>query len=198
MWTTLLTGLLTGLSLIVAIGAQNAFVLRQGLRGEHLGTVVAICIGSDVLLVSAGTLGIGALVTRFPSVLTALLWAGAAYLLWFAATSFRSAVHPSGLVEQAPRSHGSVVATTLAMTYLNPHVYLDTVVMLGNLANQHGSTLRWAFVAGAGTASLLWFLALGYGARALAGPLGRPATWRVLDTVIGLVMVALAARLVLS
>ena len=159
---------------------------------------MAICTASDAILIAAGTLGIGAAVTRFPGALTVLTWLGAAYLGWFAAASFRSAVRPTGLVEQQPRSHGTVVATTLALTYLNPHVYLDTVVMLGSLANRHGAGLRWAFAAGAASASLLWFTGLGFGARALAGPLGRPATWRFIDSGIGIVMVALAVRLVIG
>lgn len=192
--TPALAGLLTGLSLIVAIGAQNAWVLRQGLRREHVGVVVAICAASDALLIAAGTLGVGVLVTTFPAVLVLLKWGGVAYLVWFAVTSFRSALRPTGLTEGAPRSAGSVVATTLALTYLNPHVYLDTVVMLGNLANQYGPE-RWVFAAGAAAGSVVWFTGLGVGARALAGPLARPAVWRAIDTVIGLVMLAIAARL---
>ncbi len=198
MWATALTGLLAGLSLIVAIGAQNAFVLRQGVRGEHVGTVVAICVLSDAVLILLGTLGIGVLVARFPAVLTALTWLGAAYLAGFGLLSFRSATRSHALVQGEPRGHASVVATTLALTYLNPHVYLDTVVMLGNLANQHAGGLRWAFAGGAATGSLVWFTGLGFGARAVAGPLGRPGTWRVLDAAIGVVMVALAVRLALS
>ncbi len=190
----LVAGLLTGLSLIVAIGAQNAWVLRQGLRREHAGVVVALCAVSDALLIAAGTLGVGVLVTTFPVVLVVLQWGGVAYLLWFAVASFRSALRPTGLTEGAPRSAGSVVATTLALTYLNPHVYLDTVVLLGNLANQYGPD-RWLFAAGAAAGSVLWFTALGFGARALARPLARPAVWRVIDTVIGLVMLAIAAKL---
>lgn len=192
--TVALAGFLTGLSLIVAIGAQNAFVLRQGIRREHVGTVVAICALSDALLIVAGTLGIGVLVTAFPVVLVVLKWGGVAYLLWFAFSSFRSALKAEGLKESAPRTAGSVAATTLALTYLNPHVYLDTVVMLGNLANQHGDE-RWLFSGGAAAASVLWFTGLGYGARLLAGPLGRPAVWRVIDVVIGLIMVAIAIKL---
>lgn len=189
-----LAGLVAGFSLIIAIGAQNAFVLRQGLRREHVGVVVAICAVADVVLIAAGTLGIGALVDRHPVALTVLRWAGAAYLVWFAFQSFRSAVRPHGLADDDARSRGSVVVTTLALTFLNPHVYLDTVVMLGSLANQHGDQ-RWAFAAGAMAASAAWFTGLGFGARSLSGPLGRPATWRVLDTAIGITMLALAVYL---
>lgn len=197
MLSTFLPGLLAGLSLIIAIGAQNAFVLRQGLRREHVGAVVAICIAADVVLIAAGTAGIGVLVERFPAVLTGLRWAGAAYLVWFAIGSFRSAARPGALASAGARSRKSVATTTLALTFLNPHVYLDTVVMLGSLANQQGSE-RWVFAAGAMLASALWFSGLGFGAHKLAGPLGKPATWRVLDAVIGVVMLALAAYLALG
>ncbi|MGM0385756.1 MAG: LysE/ArgO family amino acid transporter [Actinomycetota bacterium] len=192
-----LTGFAAGLALIVAIGAQNAYVLRQGLRREHVGAVVAVCLVADIALIAAGTLGIGTLVARAPVMLDVLRWAGAAYLAWFAIRSFRSAAQPGQLSGTEPRSRGSVVLTAAALTFLNPHVYLDTVVMLGSLANTHGA-LRWAFAAGAMVASAVWFTGLGFGAHALSGPLGKPTTWRVLDVVIGLVMLVLAAYLVLS
>ena len=197
MWTAGITGLLTGLALIVAIGAQNAFVLRQGVRKEHVGAVVAVCMAGDAVLILGGTAGIGALVSRFPEALEVLRWAGAAYLLWFAVRSFMAALRPSSLAEQEPRSKNSVIATTAALTFLNPHVYLDTVVLLGSLANQQGAGLRWVFAGGAVTGSVLWFSALGYGARGLAGVLRSPRTWRWIDAGIGLLMVFLAIRLVL-
>jgi len=189
--------MLTGLALIVAIGAQNAFVLRQGIRREHIGAVVVVCMAGDTLLIVGGTAGIGALVSRFPGVLEVLRWAGAAYLLWFALRSFLAALKPSALAEQGPRSKNSVVATTAALTFLNPHVYLDTVVLLGSLANQQGPDLRWVFAAGAVAGSVLWFSGLGYGARALAGVLRSPRTWRWIDATIGVLMAVLAIRLVL-
>lgn len=188
--------MLTGLALIVAIGAQNAFVLRQGIRREHVGVVVAVCMAGDALLIVGGTAGIGALVTRFPEALEVLRWSGAGYLLWFSVQSFRAAAKPAGLAEQAPRSKHSVLATTAALTFLNPHVYLDTVVLLGSLANQQGPGLRWTFAAGAVSGSVLWFSVLGYGARALAGVLRKPGTWRWIDAAIGVLMVILAVRLV--
>ena len=189
---------MTGLALIIAIGAQNAFVLRQGIRREHVGVVVALCMLSDALLILGGTVGIGALVSRFPLALGVLRWGGAAYLAWWALRSFRSALKPSTLTAEAPRSKGSVIATTLALTYLNPHVYLDTVVLLGGLANQHGPDARWIFAAGAVVGSALWFSALGYGARKLSGALSSPRTWRIVDLAIGVVMLALAIKLVLG
>lgn len=197
MWSIAATGMLTGLALIVAIGAQNAFVLRQGIRREHIGTVVLLCALSDAFLILAGTAGIGALVSRFPQALDLLRWGGAAYLAWFGIRSIRSALKPSALGAQAPSSRGSIVSTTLALTYLNPHVYLDTVVFLGSLANQYGTGGRWVFAVGAVAGSILWFSALGYGARALAKPLGSPRTWRILDGAIGVVMLALAVALLL-
>ncbi len=193
--TATIAGMLAGFSLIIAIGAQNAFVLRQGIRREHVGVVVSICAACDFVLIIAGTLGVGALVTAHPVVLTVFKWAGAAYLLWFAFTSFRSAMHPQALEMRESSPSRSIVLSALAITLLNPHVYLDTVVMLGNLANQHGPD-RWWFTLGACLASLIWFPALGYGARALAGPLGRPGVWRLIDLVIGVVMIAIAIRLI--
>lgn len=199
MLTLALAGLGAGLSLIIAIGAQNAFVLRQGLRREHVGVVVAICAVSDLVLILAGTLGIGAIVERAPWALVALKWLGAAYLAWFGIRSLLSARTPGELHESGAadgRALTSVALTTVALTWLNPHVYLDTVVMLGNLANQHGPTGRWWFSGGAGVGSVLWFSGLGFGARALSGPLGRPRTWQVLDVLIGLMMLGLAVMLV--
>jgi len=194
-----IAGLLAGLGLIVAIGAQNAWVLRQGLARQHVVEVVAICIAADVLLIAIGTAGLGAVVQAHPDVLTALKWAGAAYLFWFATKSFRSALErPPGLTAEAGQvSRGSVVATTLALTFLNPHVYLDTVLMLGNLAIQRGE-LRWWFAGGAALGSVIWFSALGFGAHRLATPLSHPRTWVVLDLVIGAVMVILAVLLINS
>ncbi len=195
-----LAGLLTGLGLIIAIGAQNAFVLRQGLARDHVGLVVVVCALSDLLLIVAGTAGLGAVVAGAPTVLTALKWFGAAYLVWFAVRSFRSARHPESLrAGEVPRSaRGPVLATVLALTWLNPHVYLDTVLMLGNLANQHGVTGRWWFAGGAGVGSIAWFTGLGFGARALSAPLARPRTWQVLDVLIGVTMLVLAVVLVTS
>lgn len=195
MWSIWSTGLLTGLGLIVAIGAQNAFVLRQGIRREHIGAVVVLCAVSDAVLILAGTAGIGALVAAAPWALDLLRWGGAAYLAWFGIRSLISALKPSALTAQEPRSRGSVITTTLALTFLNPHVYLDTVVLLGSIANQYGPDARWIFAAGAVAGSILWFSGLGYGARALSGALGRPRTWQVLDLLIGVVMLALAAKL---
>lgn len=192
--TVLVTGMATGLGLIVAIGAQNAWVLRQGLARDHVGTVVAICAVADALLIVAGTAGMGALVAASPRLLLALKWFGAAYLVWFGVRSLLSARRPGRLTGGASAGRASIVATTLALTFLNPHVYLDTVLMLGNLAAQHGEA-RWWFALGASLGSVLWFSGLGFGARALSGPLARPRTWQVLDLVIAVVMFTLAVVL---
>lgn len=198
MFDSYLTGALTGLGLIVAIGAQNAYVLRQGIHRQHVGVVVAICALSDALLIVLGVAGVGALIADHPTALTVTKWLGAAYLVWFAIKSFRAALHPQGLELGGPVKRSGVIATTLALTYLNPHVYLDTVLMLGNIANQHGLDGRWWFAAGAVTASLVWFSALGFGARAVAPWVARPSVWRVLDVIIGCTMLLVATLLVLS
>ena len=192
------TGVLTGLGLIVAIGAQNAYVLRQGIHRQHVAIVVAICAISDALLIILGVAGVGALVADHPTALNIMKWLGAAYLVWFAITSFRSALKPQALELSGPVKRSGVIATTLALTYLNPHVYLDTVLMLGNIANQHGADGRWWFAGGAITGSIVWFSALGFGARAVAPWMSKPSVWRVLDVIIGCMMLLIAVLLVRS
>ena len=199
MLTHLLTGLLAGWSLIIAVGPQNALVLRQGIRREHLGAVLTICIVADILLVGAGAVGIGAVVLLAPGALEVLRWLGVAYLLWFAFTSLRSARKAGGLKADAEaRSLRGVIATTLALTFLNPGVYLDTVVMLGNLANQQGPGGVLPFTLGAMLGSVTWFLGIGLGARSASTHLARPRVWQVLDVVIAVVLVILAVRLALG
>ncbi|MCW2679757.1 MAG: Lysine efflux permease [Frankiales bacterium] len=191
------SGMGLGLALIVAIGAQNAFVLRQGLRGEHVPAVVAVCAMSDLVLITAGVAGTGALLDRVPELVTVLRWAGAAFLLAYAVVALRRAARPAGaLVAEAGRRTPLVptVLTACALTWLNPHVYLDTVVLLGSVAAAHGP-LRWHFGAGAAVGSVLWFSALGAGARLLRPVFARPAAWRVLDGGIAVVMALLAVGL---
>ncbi|WP_106396353.1 LysE/ArgO family amino acid transporter [Actinocorallia populi] len=199
-----LAGLGFGLSLIVAIGAQNMFVLRQGVRREHVGVVVAICALSDAILISVGVAGAGALLTAMPRLDTVMRWGGAAFLTGYAALAALRALRPTGtsLRHEDAGSPGAgragtaaVAGTALALTWLNPHVYLDTVTLLGSVAGGRGGG-RWWFGAGAILASLLWFTALGYGARALRPLLARPNAWRVLDGVIAAVMLAIAVSLV--
>ncbi|MCB7135536.1 LysE/ArgO family amino acid transporter [Cellulosimicrobium marinum] len=209
----LLAGLAAGLSLIVAIGAQNAFVLRQGLRREHVLPVVVVCAASDAILVAAGTAGLGALVTGAPAVLTAVRWVGAAFLLVLAALAARRALRPGVLDtasgSRAPGSARAAVGTALALTWLNPHVYLDTVLLLGTLAAGYAAAhagdgtpgpdvVRGLFGTGAVLGSVMWFTALGYGARLLAPLFARPVAWRVLDGAIAVVMATIAVSLVVG
>ena len=195
--TPILTGFGTGLGLIVAIGAQNAWVLRQGVRREHIGLVIAICALSDLVLITVGTGAIRAVTGLALWVLEALRWGGVVYLAAFAVSSFRSALRPGALEESAARPAASIAATTLALTWLNPHVYLDTVLMLGTVTNNFGPA-RWWAAAGACAASVVWFTGLGIGARALSGPLSSPRTWRVVDVLVGCVMLGVAAHLALG
>ncbi|WP_308495945.1 LysE/ArgO family amino acid transporter [Kocuria sp. cx-455] len=199
MTSVFIPGMLTGLALIVAIGAQNAFVLRQGIRRQHVWAVVLLCIASDVFLISAGTVGIGFLIERVPWLLEIFRWGGVIYLVGFAIQSFRSAMKPQGLqaAGEGSGSRASVVLTTLALTWLNPHVYLDTVIMLGNLANQQGEQ-RWVFAIGAMLGSVIWFIALGTGAKALSRVLNTPLTWRIVDVFVGVVMLVIALMLALN
>ena len=193
---SVITGFLTGASLIIAIGAQNAFVLRQGLRREHVGIVIAICAISDAVLIALGVAGIGFVSRLHPAALDVLRYGGAAYLVWFGLRSLANARHAQGLRAGGASAAGSVALTAAALTWLNPHVYLDTVLMLGSIANQHGVVGRWWFAGGAMTASLVWFTGLGLGARALAPKLSHPRTWQVIDVVVGVTMLVIAALLV--
>lgn len=192
-----LTGLGFGLSLIIAIGAQNVFVLRQGLRHEHVLPVVAVCSLSDVMLIAVGVAGLGRLLELAPWLLDSLRIGGAAFLLTYAAVAARRAFRPAVIAADtvgAATPLRTVVATCLALTWLNPHVYLDTVVLLGSVAATHGDN-RWWFGLGAAVGSAAWFTALGLGARLMRPLFARPASWRVLDAIIAAVMVAIAANL---
>jgi L-lysine exporter family protein LysE/ArgO len=192
-----LAGLGTGLSLIVAIGAQNAFVLRQGIRREHVAVVVAICALSDVVLISAGIGGVGSVVRTWPTAITVTGWLGCAFLVSYGLLAARRAFRPQRL-EAAGGAGGSLraaVLTCLAMTWLNPHVYLDTLLLLGSLANGYGHS-RWGFGAGAMAGSVVWFACLGFGARLLERPFSRPGSWRVLDAAIACMMIGLGVLMV--
>ena len=195
--TSLIAGLGLGLSLIVAIGAQNAFVLRQGLRKEHVLPVVIVCAVSDAVLIFAGVAGAGWVFEQWPWIAEIMRWAGAAFLIGYAAIAARRAIKPKALVaagDAPPANLRTTVLTVLALTWLNPHVYLDTLVLLGSIAGGHGDD-RWWFAVGAMAASILWFTALGFGARLLAPLFARPISWRILDGVIAIVMLAIALQL---
>jgi len=192
-------GFFTGLSLIVAIGAQNAFLLRLGLARNHIFTAVAICAISDALLIALGIGGLGVIVEQSDLALEIVKWIGVTYLLIFALRSFWKARFPDALLpsEQTTRKLSAVVAATLAFTFLNPHVYLDTVLLVGSIGNQYGPD-RWWFALGAAIASATWFISLGFGSRALAPLMSRASTWRILDTAIGIIMLLIAARLIVG
>lgn len=199
MFNASLDGLLTGLSLIIAIGAQNAYLLRQGLRRAYVGRVVAVCTVSDFALILAGVSGIGVIVRHAGWALSAVRWFGVVFLAWYGLSSAWRARHPAGLAAAGgePGEGGAVLRRIMALTWLNPHVYLDTVVLLGALANEHRDE-RWLFGVGAVTASAVWFVSLGLGARRLAGLFATPMTWRILDGLIAVMMIALGLSLALS
>jgi L-lysine exporter family protein LysE/ArgO len=178
---------------------DSAFVLRQGIRNEHVLPVVTLCATADLVLIIAGIAGVGAVVTTHPQVLTIARWGGAAFLIGYGLLAARRALRPSALTpaEQGPTQLSAVLLTALALTFLNPHVYLDTVVLLGTLANQQGDG-RWLFGAGAALASAVWFFSLGFGARRLSGLFAKPATWRLLDVLIAITMIALGLSLALT
>jgi len=196
MFAVLLAGFGTSLGLIVAIGAQNAFVLRQGLTKKHVGIVVAICAASDALLMAAGTAGLGAVLQGTPWLLQAFRWLGVAYLVWFAIQSIRASRKHATLEPAESKSLplGKVIVTLLTFTFLNPHVYLDTVLLVGSIANSFAEN-RWFFMIGAAAASLVWFTSLGFGARSLSRFTSSPRFWQVLDLLIAGVMLVIAATL---
>lgn len=191
-----LPGLLTGFSLIIAIGAQNAFVIRQGLTKKHVLLVVAICAISDALLILLGVAGLGALISGLPWLLEVIRWFGVAYLTWFGIRSIRSAFKTQALDASGVQSASakSVVLSVLGFTFLNPHVYLDTVILLGSIGNQFGPD-KWWFALGAAVASVLWFSSIGFGARAASRFMSKPVFWKVLDLVIAAVMFGIAILL---
>lgn len=192
-------GFLSGAALIIAIGSQNAFVLRQGIRREHVLPIVIVCALSDAILIALGVAGIGTLVTAAPVVLEIVRWLGALFLVGYAIFAARRAMRPTSLVvgTSDASSLWAAVLTVIALTWLNPHVYLDTVLLLGSLSTAHGDGGRWWFAAGAIIASITWFTALGFGARLLRGLFERPVAWRILDLFIAVIMIVLAVRLVL-
>lgn len=200
MLLAVLAGLGFGLSLIIAIGAQNAYVLRQGLRREHVLAVVIVCAASDAVLIAVGVAGLGTIVQLAPWLLVVVRIAGAAFLLVYGGLALRRALRPSQLTTDVAGTTTPllpVLGTVLALTWLNPHVYLDTIVLLGSVAGTHGAD-RWWFGLGAAIGSVLWFSALGFGARLLRPVFAKPVAWRVLDAFVAVVMVAIAVSLVVG
>ncbi|WP_195909398.1 LysE/ArgO family amino acid transporter [Rhizobium tubonense] len=197
MFSAAVSGFFLGASLIIAIGAQNAFILRQGLLRSHVFIVCLICALSDAVLIAAGVAGLGTIVSQSPRLIAVVTIGGAVFLGSYAFLAFRRAMQPHAL--QADAKSGmtlkAAVATCLAFTFLNPHVYLDTVLLLGSLSAAYQGMARLAYGAGAALASFIWFFGLGYGARLLQPVFARPAAWRVLDVIIGIVMSLLALSL---
>ncbi|MRI32934.1 hypothetical protein EOPP23_08045 [Endozoicomonas sp. OPT23] len=199
MFEIYMKGLLLSGGLIIAIGSQNAFLLGQSLRREHHILAASICAVSDVFLIFAGVMGLGALIQGQPLLLSIARWGGAAYLILFGFMSLRKVFHTEQLVaEKALKASWQKVAlATLAVTYLNPHVYLDTMILLGGIGAQYGEQ-RWLFVVGAATASLIWFYGLTFGAAKLAPLVSSPRVWKVIDLLVCVAMWLVAASLILN
>jgi L-lysine exporter family protein LysE/ArgO len=197
MWQSYLNGLLVSLGLIMAIGTQNAYVLAQSLRREHHLSVALLCIVCDAILVAAGVFGLANVLAHNPTLLAVARWGGVVFLLWYGAMALRRALSPKSLAQgdaDGQRSRRAVLLTALAVTLLNPHVYLDTVLLIGSLGAQQA--VPGAYVAGAASASVLWFSTLAIGAAWLAPWLARPATWRLLDLMVAVMMFSVAVQLI--
>ncbi len=192
----LVTGFLTGLSLIVAIGAQNAFVLRQGLARQHVFLVVLVCALSDAFLIALGVLGLGTVIQSLPVLIEVIRWFGVGYLIWFGISSLRRVFKTESLEasDKAAASAKATVLTTLSLTFLNPHVYLDTVIFIGGLSHQFGDQTIF-FAIGAITASFIWFFGVGFGATKLSPIMAKPIFWKILDGLIALIMFGIALSL---
>lgn len=195
------TGFITGAGLIIAIGAQNAFVLRQGLQRSHVGLVVAVCVLGDIALILCGVAGVGALVLKWPPLMQALRLGGAAFLAWYGLQAARRAWRGAGTLTPGQgdeQNRRRVLLNCLAFTFLNPHVYLDTMVLVGSLSTRYPGTAQWMFGLGACMASIAWFSSLGFGARLLRPWFQNPGAWRVLDGFIAVFMFALCLMLALD
>lgn len=191
-----LPGVLTSMSLIMAIGAQNAFVIRQALTRKHVLVMVLICAASDAFLILAGIAGLGAVIQNLPWLFEVLRWFGVAYLTWFGINSLRSAFKGESMDAATAESKTlkQVIVSLLGFTFLNPHVYLDTVILLGSIGTTFGDS-KWIFAAGASLGSLIWFFSIGYGAKAASRFMSKPLFWKVLDIVIAVIMFAIATML---
>jgi L-lysine exporter family protein LysE/ArgO len=200
MLAALVAGLALGGSLIVAIGAQNAFVIRQGVLNSHVFWICLFCAASDAILIWGGTYGLGVVLQSLPWLVPIMTFGGAAFLLWYAVKAFRRALKPAALAEDGKTTTSLTMAllTCAAFTWANPHVYLDTVILVGSIANARPAGEQAPFAAGATLASFIWFFAIGYGAKALRGPLSKPIVWRAIDAAIAIVMFWLAVKLVLG
>jgi L-lysine exporter family protein LysE/ArgO len=196
----IIAGFALGGGLIVAIGAQNAFVIRQGVLNQHVFWICLFCSISDSVLIWAGTFGLSGLLLWMPQLLVFMRWGGVVFLAWYGVKALRRALHPDALQEVASNAPTLKAALLLcaAFTWLNPHVYLDTVVLVGSIANSRPPSQQASFALGASLASFVWFFAIGYGAKALRGPLSQPKIWRMIDFAIAAIMFWLALKLVLG
>ncbi|MFZ6769451.1 LysE/ArgO family amino acid transporter [Undibacterium sp. Di26W] len=201
MLTFILKGMGMSAGLIMAIGSQNAHVLRMGLRRQHVGLTVMICIACEIVLILAGVAGIGGMINSQPFLLALARWGGAAFLVWYGVRSLRAAFRQQSLVTATgdiSLTAGKAALAVLGATLLNPHTYLDTVVLLGAIGGQQPGDGKYWFALGAVLNATLWFAALGFGARLLAPLFARPLAWQVMDTLIGVIMLLLAANLALA
>jgi L-lysine exporter family protein LysE/ArgO len=200
MLTALFAGFFLGGGLIVAIGAQNAFVIRQGVMGKYVFWVCLFCALADALLIWSGTYGLATLLKVFPQLISVMTYGGAAFLIWYGVKAARRALNPEAMVESeaATQTFAMAIATCAGFTFLNPHVYLDTVILVGSIANARAPGEQAPFAAGATLASFIWFFALGYGAVALRPWLSRPRVWRAIDFFIAAIMFLLAAKLLVD
>jgi L-lysine exporter family protein LysE/ArgO len=197
----ILKGMGMSAGLIMAIGSQNAHVLRMGLRKQHVALTVMICIACEMLLILAGVAGIGGMINSQPVLLTIARWGGAAFLIWYGVRSLRAAASQQSLVAEAGElslTAGKAALAVLGATLLNPHTYLDTVVLLGAIGGQQPGNGKYWFAVGAVLNATIWFAALGFGARLLAPWFAKPMAWRVLDSLVGIVMLMLALNLMLG
>jgi L-lysine exporter family protein LysE/ArgO len=200
MFNALIAGFALGGGLIVAIGAQNAFVIRQGVLNSHVFWICLFCSVSDAVLIWSGTYGLGVILQQLPILIPIMTYGGAAFLVWYGVKAVRRVLNPQSVAEEGKTTSSLFVAlgTCAALTWLNPHVYLDTVILVGSIANARPSGEQAPFALGASLASFLWFFAIGYGAKALRRPLSKPLVWRGIDAFIALIMFWLAFKLVLG
>ena len=200
MFPAVLAGFALGGSLIIAIGAQNAFVIRQGVIGRHLFWVCLFCALSDALLIWGGTYGLATVIRSLPQLIPVMTYGGAAFLVWYGIKALRRAINPQAMTESTEKSGGlaTALAACAAFTFLNPHVYLDTVIFVGSIANARPQGEQAPFAAGATLASFIWFFAIGYGAALLRPWLSQPRVWRLIDLIIAAIMFLLAAKLLIG
>ena len=200
MLNAILAGFALGGGLIVAIGAQNAFVIRQGVLNAHIFWICLFCAVSDAVLIWSGVYGMGVVVQTLPWFIPVLTYGGAAFLIWYGVKAFKRVLNPTALDQEGKTTSSlfMALASCAAFTWLNPHVYLDTVILVGSIANSRPQGEQAFFALGATLASFIWFFAIGYGAKALRKPLSKPLVWRGIDLVIALIMFYLAYKLLIG